>query len=211
MQQRCSPWDRPARRGCQCCEQDGDLQRLPGLPRRGGGHSLRTTPGAQRCVRRRRRAARWRRAAADARARRVQVWRKSKRVAEDASGSKGSAVVPGAYSKRNRSALDDITNEYILIPEQQDRMVTRSSLRAAQAQAAQVGPAAPATSCPRALRRVAAASSRFALRRRRAKACRSRGSARRRRATSTTDRAALSSSTLPRTASRRLGRPRRGG
>jgi len=162
-------------------------------------------------VRRRRRAARWRRAAADARARRVQVWRKSKRVAEDASGSKGSAVVPGAYSKRNRSALDDITNEYILIPEQQDRMVTRSSLRAAQAQAAQVGPAAPATSCPRALRRVAAASSRFALRRRRAKACRSRGSARRRRATSTTDRAALSSSTLPRTASRRLGRPRRGG
>ena len=79
-------------------------------------------------------------------ARREQVWRKSKRVADDASGSKGSALASGAYSKRNRSALDDITNEYILLPEQPDRMVTRSSLRAAQAQAAQVVP--PLSLCP---------------------------------------------------------------
>ena len=77
----------------------------------------------------------------------MQVWRKSKRVAEDASGSKGSALASGAYSKRNRSALDDITNEYILLPEQPDRMVTRSSLRAAQAQAAQVAPPLPPCPC----------------------------------------------------------------
>lgn len=64
----------------------------------------------------------------------VQVWRKSKRVAEDASAGKGIAPAAGAYAKRNRSALDDITNSYMLIPEQPERMVTRSSLRAAQTQ-----------------------------------------------------------------------------
>mmetsp|Transcript_93412 Transcript_93412/g.136455 ORF Transcript_93412/g.136455 Transcript_93412/m.136455 type:complete len:418 (-) Transcript_93412:551-1804(-) len=64
-----------------------------------------------------------------------EVWRKSKRVAEDASVGKGVAPSAGAYSKRNRSALDDITNSYMLLPDQPERMVTRSSLRAAQSQA----------------------------------------------------------------------------
>jgi len=64
----------------------------------------------------------------------VQVWRKSKRVAEDASVGKCVAPSAGAYSKRNRSALDDITNSYMLLPDQPERMVTRSSLRAAQSQ-----------------------------------------------------------------------------
>jgi hypothetical protein len=56
-------------------------------------------------------------------------------LAEDAATGKGSgAPATAAYSKRNRSALDDITNNYIFLADMQDRMVTRASLRAAQAQ-----------------------------------------------------------------------------
>lgn len=75
---------------------------------------------------------------------RVQVWRKSKRVAEDASGGKGAISASGsAYSKRNRSALDDITNNYVLVADLPDRIGTRSAVRAAQAQVCYVPCACP--------------------------------------------------------------------
>ena len=68
----------------------------------------------------------------------MQAWRKSKRAAEDSSGGRG-----GALSKRttrsDREVLEDITNDYMLLADRPDRVVTRSSLRAAQAQ---VGPPA---------------------------------------------------------------------
>jgi hypothetical protein len=83
----------------------------------------------------------------------LQAWRKSKRSAEDSSGRAGTApAAGGAFAKRSRDrqVLDDITNSCMLLSDPPDRVVTRSSLRAAQAQVRRTSRACALSICVRA-------------------------------------------------------------